>query len=71
MGDMDPPGSGASECAHDSELSVFSSGLDRVVCEICGDVSFTYTSSTPIDLEALDPPGSPLRTRYWRQARIP
>ena len=32
------------ECCHPSTVSVISDGLERVICEDCGDVSFRYES---------------------------
>ena len=46
-------------CSHTQTISVSSSGVDRIVCEICGHVSVSFTTALTADIQ---------RTQFARPA---
>lgn len=38
-------------CSHESTVNVISNGLERVICELCGNVSIRYDSTISRDID--------------------
>lgn len=48
-------------CSHESTVSVISAGLERVICEECGNISVRYESMIRHDVD---------RSQFTRQADL-